>query len=177
MDFQDGKIVPHRATSFTELIRMGEEVFHALKKLLKGARTIHRCGRRGRRRTGPAQQRAGYRIDRGSDHGGRLSPLQRHFTGPGPSCHPAWTPPPASRFALDQPSRTRTVASGDFRSKAALSYRRYIALIALPPPSFFGANRPRKHPFLLSGSGHSRGKAQPSAMICRTATRQAQPRR
>lgn len=34
IDFQEFKIVPHHASSFTESIRMGEEVFHALKKLL-----------------------------------------------------------------------------------------------------------------------------------------------
>lgn len=35
IDFQEFKIVPHHASSFTESIRMGEEVFHALKKLLQ----------------------------------------------------------------------------------------------------------------------------------------------
>ena len=34
VDFQEFKIVPHHAASFAESIRMGEEVFHALKKLL-----------------------------------------------------------------------------------------------------------------------------------------------
>lgn len=34
IDFQEFKIVPHNASSFAESIRMGEEVFHALKKLL-----------------------------------------------------------------------------------------------------------------------------------------------
>jgi enolase len=34
VDFQEFKIVPHHAGSFAEAIRMGEEVFHALKKLL-----------------------------------------------------------------------------------------------------------------------------------------------
>lgn len=34
IDFQEFKIVPHHASSFAESIRMGEEVFHALKKLL-----------------------------------------------------------------------------------------------------------------------------------------------
>lgn len=35
VDFQEYKIVPHHATCFAESIRMGEEVFHALKKLLQ----------------------------------------------------------------------------------------------------------------------------------------------
>ncbi|TAM60063.1 MAG: phosphopyruvate hydratase [Rhodanobacter sp.] len=35
VDFQEYKIVPHHAASFAESIRMGEEVFHALKKLLQ----------------------------------------------------------------------------------------------------------------------------------------------
>jgi enolase len=34
IDFQEFKIVPHHASSFAESIRIGEEVFHALKKLL-----------------------------------------------------------------------------------------------------------------------------------------------
>jgi enolase len=34
VDFQEFKIVPHHAASFAEAIRIGEEVFHALKKLL-----------------------------------------------------------------------------------------------------------------------------------------------
>ena len=34
VDFQEYKIVPHHASSFAEAIRMGEEVFHALKSLL-----------------------------------------------------------------------------------------------------------------------------------------------
>jgi enolase len=34
VDFQEYKIVPHHAPNFAESIRMGEEVFHALKKLL-----------------------------------------------------------------------------------------------------------------------------------------------
>lgn len=35
VDFQEFKIVPHHAESFAESIRMGEEVFHALRKLLQ----------------------------------------------------------------------------------------------------------------------------------------------
>jgi len=35
VDFQEFKIVPHHATSFADAIRMGEEVFHALRKLLQ----------------------------------------------------------------------------------------------------------------------------------------------
>lgn len=34
VDFQEFKIVPHHAPNFAEAIRMGEEVFHALKALL-----------------------------------------------------------------------------------------------------------------------------------------------
>jgi enolase len=34
IDFQEFKIVPHHATSFSEAIRMGEEVFHVLRDLL-----------------------------------------------------------------------------------------------------------------------------------------------
>jgi len=36
VDFQEFMIAPHHAPSFTEAIRMGEEVFHALKNVLKG---------------------------------------------------------------------------------------------------------------------------------------------
>jgi len=35
VDFQEFMIAPHNAPSFTEAIRMGEEVFHALKAVLK----------------------------------------------------------------------------------------------------------------------------------------------
>jgi len=35
VDFQEFKIVPHHAESFAEAIRVGEEVFHALRKLLQ----------------------------------------------------------------------------------------------------------------------------------------------
>jgi len=35
LDFQEFMIAPHNASSFTEAIRMGEEVFHALKVVLK----------------------------------------------------------------------------------------------------------------------------------------------
>lgn len=36
LDFQEFMIAPHNAPSFKESIRMGEEVFHALKNILKG---------------------------------------------------------------------------------------------------------------------------------------------
>jgi enolase len=36
VDFQEFMIAPHHAPSFTEAIRMGEEVFHSLKGVLKG---------------------------------------------------------------------------------------------------------------------------------------------
>lgn len=36
IDFQEFMIAPHNATSFKESIRMGEEVFHTLKDILKG---------------------------------------------------------------------------------------------------------------------------------------------
>lgn len=36
VDFQEFMIAPHGATSFTEAIRMGAEVFHTLKSVLKG---------------------------------------------------------------------------------------------------------------------------------------------
>jgi len=36
VDFQEFMIAPHNAPSFTEAIRMGSEVFHALKSVLKG---------------------------------------------------------------------------------------------------------------------------------------------
>lgn len=36
IDFQEFMIAPHNAPSFKEAIRMGEEVFHTLKDILKG---------------------------------------------------------------------------------------------------------------------------------------------
>ena len=38
VDFQEFMIAPHGAPTFTEAIRMGAEVFHTLKSVLKGKR-------------------------------------------------------------------------------------------------------------------------------------------
>ena len=48
VDVQEFMIVPARAPSFAEALRMGAEVFHALKKVLSGQGLQHGSGRRGR---------------------------------------------------------------------------------------------------------------------------------
>ena len=54
LDPQEFMIVPHGASSFAEALRMGVEVFHHLKAILKKKGLRHRGGRRGRLRARPA---------------------------------------------------------------------------------------------------------------------------
>ena len=59
VDFQEFMIVPVGAPTFAEALRMGAEVFHALKSTLQEARPEHRGRRRGRLRARPGVQRGG----------------------------------------------------------------------------------------------------------------------
>ena len=52
VDIQEFMIVPVGRRRFAEALRVGAEVFHALKGVLKGA-ACDRGGRRGRLRAGP----------------------------------------------------------------------------------------------------------------------------
>ena len=72
VDFQEFMIVPAGATSFSECLRVGAEVFHALKKSLaaKGLSTAGR--RRGRLRAEPRVQRGGAAGGAGRGRGGGL---------------------------------------------------------------------------------------------------------
>ena len=53
VDFQEFMIMPVGAESFAEALRMGAEVFHALKTVLKDKGLQHRRRRRGRLRPQP----------------------------------------------------------------------------------------------------------------------------
>jgi enolase len=53
IDFQEFMILPVGAPTFREALRMGTEVFHALRKALKDAGQQHQRGRRGRLRAEP----------------------------------------------------------------------------------------------------------------------------
>ena len=59
VDFQEFMVVPVGAPTFREGLRIGAEVFHALKKTLGDARAGHRRRRRGRLRARPRLQRGG----------------------------------------------------------------------------------------------------------------------
>ena len=53
VDFQEFMVVPCGARSFSECLRMGAEVFHALRRTLHERGLAHRRRRRGRLRAGP----------------------------------------------------------------------------------------------------------------------------
>jgi enolase len=72
VDFQEFMVMPVGATNFREGLRMGVEVFHALKKMLKDRRARDRGRRRGRLRAEPAVERGGDRADPRGHREGRL---------------------------------------------------------------------------------------------------------
>jgi enolase len=72
VDFQEFMVMPVGANSFSEGLRMGTEIFHALKKGADGAEEVHRRGRRGRLRAGPGEQRGSARRDPDGHRAGRL---------------------------------------------------------------------------------------------------------
>ena len=59
VDFQEFMVVPAGASSFSECLRIGAEVYHALKKSLVLAGPLDRGRRRGRLRPRPRVQRGG----------------------------------------------------------------------------------------------------------------------
>ncbi len=61
VDFQEFMVVPAGAESFSEALRVGTEVFHALKRTLARARPRDRGRRRGRLRPRPRLERRGAR--------------------------------------------------------------------------------------------------------------------
>ena len=60
IDLQEFMVVPAGADSFAEALRIGAEVYHALKQVLARARARDRRRRRGRLRARP-------RVERGRD--------------------------------------------------------------------------------------------------------------
>ena len=72
LDLQELMIIPVGAPSFREAMRYGAEVFHALKKIIDGARHEHRGRRRGRLRAERRQPRGGDPDDPRGDREGRL---------------------------------------------------------------------------------------------------------
>ncbi len=73
VDMQEFMVMPVGAESFGEGLRMGTEVFHALKGLLKKKGLATVGGRRGRLRAQPALERGGHRIRPGGHRGRRAS--------------------------------------------------------------------------------------------------------
>ena len=82
VDFQEFMVVPAGADSFSECLRFGVEVFHALKKSLGGAWARHRGRRRGRLRARPRVQRGGPAGGPGGRRGGRLRARRRRLHRP-----------------------------------------------------------------------------------------------
>ena len=84
VDFQEFMIVPAGAGSFSECMRIGIEVFHALKKTLAEARPGDRGRRRGRLRARPALQRGGAGAGPRGGRGRRLRARARRLDRPRP---------------------------------------------------------------------------------------------
>ena len=61
VDVQEFMIAPFGAPKFSEALRMGVEVFHTLKKVLKQEGLLHRGRRRGRLRPHAEVERRGHR--------------------------------------------------------------------------------------------------------------------
>ena len=72
VDFQEFMVVPVGAPTFAEALRMGAEVFHALKKTLHDRGLGDGGRRRGRLRARPRVQRGGAAGARRGHRGGRL---------------------------------------------------------------------------------------------------------
>jgi hypothetical protein len=72
VDLQEFMILPVGARSFAEALRCGAEVFHALKKVLKGRGLNTSVGDEGGFRAGPRVQRGGPAGDPRRHRGGRL---------------------------------------------------------------------------------------------------------
>ena len=107
VDLQEFMIMPVGAASFAEALRMGAEVFHALKSVLKekGLSTGRR--RRGRLRARPRQQRGGPRGDHGGHREGRLQARRGRAHRPRPGRQRASTTTASSATC----SRARAASS------------------------------------------------------------------
>ena len=79
VDVQEFMVVPAGVGSFSEALRAGAEVFHALRSILKRARTVDRCRRRGRIRPEPEGQPRGTRRRARGHWEGRLQGWNRRL--------------------------------------------------------------------------------------------------
>ncbi len=104
VDAQEFMVVPIGADTFGDGLRMGVEVFHALKKVLTKMRPVHRRGRRGRVRADAALQRGGARRGDAGDPGGGLRAGAGHRR---------------SRSTSRPRSSTRTASTSSRRATAA----------------------------------------------------------
>ncbi len=82
VDIQEFMVVPLGAETFSEGLRWGVEVYHALKAVLQAEGPLHRPRRRGRLRAEPAVQPRSPGPDPGSHQERRLHPGQGHRPGP-----------------------------------------------------------------------------------------------
>ena len=89
VDFQEFMVVPAGAETFADCLRVGAEVYHALKGILTQEGALDRRRRRGRLRAGPRVQPGGARLPDRRDRGGRLRARRGRDDR-------AWTPRPAS---------------------------------------------------------------------------------
>ena len=87
VDIQEFMITPIGAATFTEALRWGAEVYHALKVRDQAARAVHRSRRRGRLRAGSRAQPGGAGPDRRGDRQGRLHPRSGRRAGDRRRCH------------------------------------------------------------------------------------------
>ena len=85
VDFQEFMIVPAGAPTFSEGLRTGAEVFHALKKTLHDRGPGHRRRRRGRLRAGPRLERGGAGGPDRGHRGRRLHAGRRRGDRPRPA--------------------------------------------------------------------------------------------
>ena len=81
IDIQEFMIMPVGAPTFAEALRMGSEIFHALRKQAARCRPQHQCRRRRRLRAQPQIRRRGADLHHAGDRGGRLQARRRHHAG------------------------------------------------------------------------------------------------
>ena len=74
VDIQEFMITPIGAATFSDALRWGAEVYHALKSVVKQRGPLHRRRRRGRLRPRPRAQPGRARPDRRGDRQGRVHP-------------------------------------------------------------------------------------------------------
>ena len=103
VDFQEFMVVPVGAPTFAEGLRMGDEVFHALKRTLHDRGPVDGGRRRGRLRPRP-------RLERGGAEGADRAGSRRPATGPARTWRSRSTRPPA-RSSRTAPTSSSTRAA------------------------------------------------------------------